>query len=142
MRYWDSSAIVVLLVRQTASPRMECLLQDDPELFTWWGTPVECCSAIMRLAREGTLDRQGLRAAQDRLTELRQGWDEVLPGEACRRTAERLLRVHPLCAADAMQLAAALVAADHEPERLDVVCLDQRLADAARREGFTVLEGA
>ncbi len=142
MRYWDSSALVVLLVRQNASLRLEALLQDDPELLTWWGTSVECWSAIMRLVREGTLDPQGLRAVQDRLTELRQSWDEVLPGEACRRAAERLLRVHPLRAADALQLAAALTAADHEPERLSFVCLDLRLAAAARLEGFTVLDGS
>lgn len=141
MRYWDSSALVVLLVRQSASLRLEALLQDDPELLTWWGTSVECWSAIMRLVREGALEPQGLRAAQDRLTELRQSWDEVLPGEACRRAAERLLRVHPLRAADALQLAAALTAADHEPERLSFVCLDLRLAAAARLEGFAVLDG-
>jgi hypothetical protein len=54
--------------------------------------------------------------------------------------ASRLLRVHPLRAADALQLAAALAAAKGDPSSLDVVCLDQRLSEAARREGFRVLE--
>ena len=49
------------------------------------------------------------------------------------------LSVHPLRAADALQLAAALLASDHEPQRMEVVCLDERLSEAARIEGFTVL---
>jgi len=64
-----------------------------------------------------------------------------VPSDAVRRTAERLLRVHPLRAADSMQLAAALIAAEHNPSDLDIVCLDKKLSDAARREGFTVLTG-
>jgi uncharacterized protein len=55
-----------------------------------------------------------------------------------RRTAERLLRVHPLCAADSLQLAAALIDADHDPVTLEIVSLDARLTSAARREGFVV----
>jgi uncharacterized protein len=58
-----------------------------------------------------------------------------------RRTAERLLRTHPLRAAGSLQLAAALIAADHNPTSLDIVCLDARLSRSARREGFTVIEG-
>jgi hypothetical protein len=47
-----------------------------------------------------------------------------------------MLRVHPLRAADAQQLAAALIATDHDPARLEVVCLDQRLTEAMHKEGF------
>ena len=46
---------------------------------------------------------------------------------------------HPLRTADALQLGAALVAADGDPQSLELVTLDRRLADAARREGFPVL---
>jgi predicted nucleic acid-binding protein len=136
MRYWDASGIVPLLVRQTRTQDMERILREDPAMVTWWGTPVECLSALMRLVREGRLAAEDVRTAERRLHELRNGWDEVLPGEACRRTAERMLRVHALRAADALQLAAALIASDHDPSRLDVVCLDQRLSDAAGKEGF------
>jgi len=138
MKYWDASGIVPLLVRQKRTRDMERLLAEDPAMVTWWGTPIECLSAIMRLAREGGLATDDVRDAENRLHELRNGWDEVLPGEACRRTAERMLRVHPLRAADAMQLAAALIASDHDPSRLAVVCLDERLSDAGRKEGFTL----
>jgi hypothetical protein len=74
--------------------------------------------------------------------ELADTWDEIVPTDAVRRTAERLLRAHPLRAADSLQLAAALIAADHDPTSLEIVCLDDRLSTAARREGFSVLSGS
>jgi hypothetical protein len=46
------------------------------------------------------------------------------------------LPVHPLRAADALQLAAAFVAAERRPHSLQIVTLDERLADAAQKEGF------
>jgi predicted nucleic acid-binding protein len=138
MKYWDASGIVPLLVRQARTPDMVRILGQDPVMVTWWGTSVECLSALMRLVREGFLTADNLRDAERRLHELRNAWDEVLPGEACRRTAERMLRVHSLRAADALQLAAALIAADHDPERLEIVCLDQRLCEVAIREGFVL----
>jgi hypothetical protein len=48
------------------------------------------------------------------------------------------LEVHPLRAADACQLAAALVASQEDPERLAMICFDQRLKQAAMLEGFVV----
>lgn len=59
--------------------------------------------------------------------------------EAVRQRAKRLLMVHPLRAADALQLAAALVWAAESPQGLELVCLDRRLKEAALKEGFTVL---
>jgi uncharacterized protein len=142
MKYWDASGIVPLLVQQARTHDMEALLTLDPAIVTWWGTPIECLSALMRLGREGRLSAEEMHDAERRLHELRNGWDEVLPGEACRRMSERALRVHPLRAADALQLAAALVAADHDPSRLEFVCLDQRLCEAARKEGFPLAVSA
>jgi hypothetical protein len=66
-------------------------------------------------------------------------WSEVLPGELVRQRTERLLAVHPLRAADAFQLAAALIWAEEKPRGLEVVCLDQNLREAALKEGFEVL---
>lgn len=71
--------------------------------------------------------------------ELAESWHEIVSSDAVRRTAERLLRVYPLRAADSLHLAAALVAADFNPAGLPMVCLDRRLTQSARREGFTVL---
>jgi hypothetical protein len=49
--------------------------------------------------------------------------------------------VHPLRAADSLQLAAAIIAAEREPTTLEFVSLDDRLGEAASREGFRVVRG-
>jgi len=52
--------------------------------------------------------------------------------------ATRLLRLHTLRAADALQLGAALHGAEGQPKGRTVHTLDSRLALAAEREGFAV----
>jgi predicted nucleic acid-binding protein len=47
--------------------------------------------------------------------------------------------VHALRTGDALQLAAAYVAAERRPPQLHLVTLDDRLAAAARKEGFVVV---
>ena len=139
MRYWDSSALLPLLVDEPSRDRLLGLLEEDSEVLAWWGTPVEIVSALSRREREGLLTAEEVAAALDAVRTLAQGWHEVVPSEAVRRTAERLLRTHPLRAADSLQLAAALIASGHDPRSLELVCMDEKLKSAARREGFTVL---
>jgi uncharacterized protein len=139
MRFWDTSALLPLLVDEPARERMLALLAEDIEVLAWWGTPVEMASALARREREGLLTADEVAAAVDAARSLAESWHEIVPSDAVRRTAERLLRTHPLRAADALQLAAALIAADHNPTSLEIVCMDERLKFAARREGFTVL---
>jgi uncharacterized protein len=79
-----------------------------------------------------------MTAALERLDRLAEGWNEVQPTVALRGIARRLLRVHSLRGADSLQLAAALIASEGLPASLNVVTLDERLASAARREGFVV----
>lgn len=139
MKYWDSSAVIPLLVTEDSSTRMEDRLRDDPAVATWWGTPVECASALARLERDGALAADDVRNALARFREAAAGWVEVPASNDVREQAIRLLRVHPLRAADAMQLAAAIVAADFQPSALEFVTLDARQAEAAEREGFRVV---
>jgi uncharacterized protein len=138
VKFWDSSGIVPLLVEQRYSERAARLFQADAELIVWWATRVECASAVARLEREGSIEAAAVSASLDRLKQLAGIWDEVQPTPRLRAVAERLLRVHPLRAADALQLAA-MVEVDADGARdLDVVCFDDRLAKAALREGFRV----
>jgi hypothetical protein len=76
-----------------------------------------------------------------RLEALEKDWTENIDFESVRERAGRLLAVHPLSAADALQLAAALVAVDERPRGFGFVTLDDRLAAAAVREGFALLTG-
>jgi predicted nucleic acid-binding protein len=138
VRFWDSSAVVPLLAWHATTAAVEALLRDDPQVVVWWGTSVECLSALARLEREGTATTEATSKAAERLRRLLRTFDEVQPTERVRTTAERLLRTHPLRAADSLQLAAAIEAASGRPTELPLVCLDARLAQAARREGFDV----
>lgn len=138
MRFWDSSAIIPLLVDEVTTKAMQAIAHEDPVMLVWWATQVECVSAIARLERQDDLSSDATLAALERLDALADGWSEVQPIDAARRTARRLLRVHSLRAADALQLAAAVVAAEGHPSSLEIVTLDDRLTEAARREGFVV----
>jgi predicted nucleic acid-binding protein len=140
MKFWDASAIVPLLIAQRSSVPLRAAHADDPLVLVWWATQIECASALARLDREGLLDDQGVRAAHKRLRQLAASWQEIDPSDDLRETAARLLRVHPLRAGDALQLAAAFVAASGRPSSLDVVVLDERLATAAQKEGFSIFE--
>ena len=142
MRYWDASAIVPVVIDEPTLAAVLALLEEDPHVVVWWTTEVECVSAITRREREGVLDAADVVAATARLAALRAAWGEIRPGTRLRQTATRLLRVHPLRAADALQLAAAIIAADDDPRTLPFVTLDDRLARAAEREGFPVVEPA
>jgi len=139
MRFWDSSAIVPLLVGESATPGVLAQAKLDRDIIVWWATPVECVSALARLEREARLDAAGTTNAIERLDELMRAWQEVQPVERVRRTANRLLRVHGLRAADAFQLSAAISASEDRPPSLTMVTLDDRLARAAEREGFKVV---
>ena len=139
MRFWDSSAVVPLVVEEPASVACRTLLRRDSAQVVWWSTRIEVLSALWRQHRLGRLDRQALRAAETRLHKLAARWAEVDAAPPVRQAAERLLRVHSLRAADALQLAAALVTAEQAPARLPFVSLDRALGGAAEAEGFSVL---
>jgi predicted nucleic acid-binding protein len=139
VKFWDASAIVPLLVSEPSSQLLLELLEQDPVMIAWWFSPVECVSAIARREREGALSSTGATSAIDRLRSLAAAWHEVLPVDPVRSTAQRLLRVHRLCSADSMQLAAAIVVSEHETATLEFVSLDERLNDAASREGFRIV---
>ncbi len=140
MMFWDGSAIVPLLMRDETTRGVEGLLSGDSSMLVWWATEVECASAIARLERDGAIAELGATTAFARLRHFADRWHEVDPSDAVREAAIRFMRVHPLRAADALQLAAAFIAADRRPASLSLVTLDERLAGAARREGFTVIE--
>lgn len=138
MKYWDSSAVAPLLLHEASSSMVRHLYRGDPEMVVWWGTTLECVSAISRHERNRDVTSADATRSLAELDALAAEWHEVSPGEQVRSTARRLLRTHALGAADALQLAAALVVAEGQAAARTIVTLDARLADAARREGFAV----
>jgi predicted nucleic acid-binding protein len=139
MRYWDSSALVPLLVLESRSDDADVALAEDEAITTWWGTTVECASAIGRRERDGSLTPDEANVAHQRLAMIETQWSEVTPSDRLRETARRIVRVHDLRAGDALQLAAALAASATSDAPLPFVTLDDRLALAASREGFSIL---
>lgn len=138
MRFWDSSAIVPLIVSEATTEGLLATAVQDPVMCVWWATEVECVSALSRLERDGALTDSAITTALERLDLLAESWNEIQPTATLRGAARRLLRVHPLRCAGSLQLAAAVIASEGLPASLDIVTLDQRLAGAARREGFAV----
>ena len=94
--------------------------------------------ALRRLFREGRVQEPDVWRCVRRLDELRDIWTEVTDVLSVRRRAERCLNLHPLRAADAGQLAAALVFSEVTGRSIPFVTLDVHLATAASREGFEV----
>jgi uncharacterized protein len=138
MKFWDSSAIIPLCLKERASEAVKGLMKDDEDMVVWWTTFIECLSALSRRQREGVLTSGDVGKARAVLSALAAAWSEVQPTEMVRVRAERLLSVHPLRAADALQLAAALVWAQETPRGLDFVCLDQNLRESSLKEGFSI----
>lgn len=140
--FWDASAIVACLIPESRSGEIAAWLRSDQATTLWWASPVEVQSALFRRQREQQLQRAPLNDALRRLEDLVEDADFVAPTLRVRDRAGRLLSSHPLRAADALQLAAALVWCEEAPRGETFVSLDERLRDAARREGFSLLPEA
>jgi uncharacterized protein len=139
VRFWDSSAVVPLLVTQATSALADEWIGQDPELVIWTLTPVEVASAVRRLVRERVLPAAIGHEAEERSDHLVAASTVVVDVDATKDQARRLLRLHTLRAADAMQLGAALLWARGVPTGKTLHTFDERLAEAAAREGFRVL---
>jgi uncharacterized protein len=138
VKFWDSSAILPLLLDERASASVAAVYEDDERQIVWCLTEVETVSALARRERQGS-ETSDAERARTTLRILSERWEEVSSVESVRTRAIRLLGTHGLRATDALQLAAALVFCDEQTESLPFVCLDDRLSEAARKERFPVL---
>lgn len=138
MRFWDSSALVPLVVSEPTSVEVRTWLDDDDDIVVWTLTDVELRSALARLARDGRLGQADLHDATARADRMLEQFHVVESVPAVKNRAKRLLMIHQLRAADALQLAAALIACADDPGGFEFLTLDGKLAAAARSEGFRV----
>ena len=142
MKFWDTSALAPLIVDEPTTPAIRRLLAQDAEVVVWMLTSVELLSVLGRLGRTATSLDDLIPTLRSDATSLLRHVATVTDVDGVRRRAERLVGVHPLAAADAMQLGAALVACGDRPERLTFVTLDKTLGRSAQLEGFRVLLAA
>lgn len=136
--FWDSSALVPLCVRQTATQSFRTLWRQSSRIVVWSGATVEIRSALSRLHRDKHIDAKGWQSAIARLDAMRSGWREIITSEKMRLIAEDLPDTYGLRALDSFQLAAALVWCREKPKGRLFVCDDARLSEAAQKAGFTI----
>ena len=139
MKFWDSSAIIPLCIEEPQSRTIQDIAKKDSSLVVWWRTLVECYSAFSRLRRDGILSAEENAQVRARLASLPGAWTQIEPSDDIRDITLRLLQNYPLRAADALQLAAAVIWAEKLLTGHQVVCLGGKLRDAFCREGFEVL---
>ncbi len=139
MMFWDASAIIPLCLDEPQTKVIRNISGQDGAIVAWWGSTIECYSAFARLRRERLLNNREEEQLRNVLNMLSGSWTEIKPSQDIRDLAARLLLLHPLRAADSLQLAAALVWAEKSPKRHGFVCLDNRLKEAANKEGFALL---
>jgi predicted nucleic acid-binding protein len=137
--FWDASAIVPLCCQQPQTKAARQTRRLFPQIVVWWATRAECNSALRRLERNRELTARETQTGILELERLRQRWTEITPLEEARPLAERLLGSYPLRAADALQLAAALVWCNRYPRGKTFISGDERLLEAAEKEGFNVI---
>jgi predicted nucleic acid-binding protein len=139
VRFWDAPVIVPLVAIEKETGDCRTLLADDSDIVVWLLTPVEVISGLTRRLRERSLKSVEFSKAKEQLGALEKAWSGVISIERVRERARRLLETHPLRAADSLQLAAALLTSEENPQGFPFVTLDRRLGSAAEREGFHVL---
>jgi len=136
VRFWDTSALVPLLVAEQRSASLAALALEDSATFVAWVTRVELTSALARRQRSGELSISEAALLEERGSNIIDTWREVKPDDELRESARRFVRLHALKAQDALQLASAWIACRARAGSLEFVCLDDRLRSAAQREGF------
>ena len=108
-------------------------------MVVWWGIWIECSVAVSRLRREEKLSEESQEETRAALDELAADWQEVEPTHELRLLAMPVSKAYPLKAADTLQLVAALRWCEGNTDGANFVCLDNRLRQAAKDEGFDVL---
>jgi predicted nucleic acid-binding protein len=137
--FWDTSAVIPLVIDEPTTGRLREVWQRDPGMVVWWGTSVECASALARVGRDGVVPDKDVDVARALLQTIASSWTEVLPTDGVREHAGRILLRHPLRAVDALQIGAAMVWANDRPRGHPFCTRDARLAEVARLEGFKVV---
>jgi predicted nucleic acid-binding protein len=135
--FWDSSALIPLFVAQTQTERVSQLFENYG-VAVWWSTTVEIVSGLTRLERMGEIDHDEFLAGKQLAQTVAATWVSIRPSEKIAAKACSLLEAHPLSAADALQLAAALEWCEGRPNRQVFLTFDKRLREAAGLVGFSL----
>ena len=138
MKFWDSSAIVPLLILERETEECLRIFKSDPDVIVWTMSKVEVFSALCRRFRQKGMNEEVFDSVKIRMGLFFDGAFEIVSIPRVKERALRLLQIHSLKAADALQLAAALVATQEMPAKLAFMSFDEQLSKAAKCEGFLI----
>lgn len=102
--FWDSSALVALILEEDTAEELRQILLGDRNINIWWATKVELASAVYRTYRMGEVPEQALPGLFKQIEQLTVQANEIEPTPEIRNVAYRILRIHNLRAADASNL--------------------------------------
>jgi uncharacterized protein len=143
--YLDTSALVKRYVAETGSAWVRRLLAHPAQyvIYTVALAQAEVISALQRRVREGRLEGpQAQRLGQRVAVHFAQRYQVITITQALVEHACAVLQAHPLRAADALHLAAALrirqLTREEGVPPPRFVVADATLLAAARAEGFTI----
>lgn len=137
--FWDSSAVVPLLIHDAFTIRSRNLLRMYPKVVSWWNMPLEVHGALARLFREKRIAREARDTALAYLQQFGLRCKEIQPVDRVREMAGEFLDRFQIRSADALQLAAAMIWCREKPRNRPFICYDTELIAAARQCGFDVL---
>ena len=135
MRFWDTSALVPVMISEAQTAGMRALLHADNDILTADIAVIEVASAIWRRRHDGEWSAATLGGAESNFAELTRHWRTIPSSEETTEAALDLLSRHRLRTLDAIQLATAIAFSGRD-RTLPIVTLDNRLTSAARAEGF------
>ena len=138
MRFWDTSALLPLFIAEPRTSQALAWLRVDSKIVVWTLTRVEALSALARRKRDHSAPPSELASSRAAFIRAYDDWSQIDDVASVRRHAERLVETHHLRAGDAIQLGAAIAAAEDDPSNIAFVTFDVRLALAAEKEGFRV----
>ena len=137
MRFWDTSALIPLMIQEPRSEEIRSIARQDAQILTSAFTVVEVASALWRRRHNGELSISEHEAADRNFAALSTAWVEVPVTQDVIDASASVLTRHRLRAGDALQLGSARIAAGEAA--LTFVTLDENLAQAAQSEGFPAL---
>lgn len=137
MLYWDTSALFAFLITEKQSTPLRTLIkaQGSSTAYTSIITPLEFESAVQRRVSERTLNLREADRARLFGVDFRKKVFLVPLDQNALDTALHLQKIYGLRPGDAIQLASARLETDN-PSQVIFLCLDEKLTEAAKREGF------
>ncbi len=139
--YWDTSALIPCFVSETATVQVRKWLEEEGNIarFTSWLTVFEFEMVLRKKLSTRLLTSKEYEKVHDKWSSFQSLINFVPLDNKVATLGTRLQKIYGLLSGDSIQLgSASLLQLDQSDLRF--VCLDQKLAQVARRERFHLAE--